>query len=172
VTRIHERCDACGFDGGMYSDAALLQSVRELGERWRTQLAEAGDLLRRRPAPATWSALEYAAHSRDITALHAFGVDEALTRDEPVYPPLASEELIETAAAGYADADPDAVVADLDAQARRLAALAEKAGSANWYRGLTIGSDRMDVRRLLEHGLHDSVHHLRDVERGLARLVV
>jgi hypothetical protein len=169
---MHETCGACAFDGDQYDDAALLAELRSLGPRWRALLATAGPNLRTRPEPDVWSPIEYAAHSRDITALHAFGVDEALTRDEPVYPPLASEELIETAAAGYADADPDAVVADLDAQARRLAALAEKAGSANWYRGLTIGSDRMDVRRLLEHGLHDSVHHLRDVERGLARLVV
>ena len=39
-----------------------------------------------------------------------------------------------------------------------------------WSRGLTIGTDRSDVRRLLEHALHDSSHHLVDVERGLARL--
>jgi hypothetical protein len=35
---------------------------------------------------------------------------------------------------------------------------------------LTIGDSRSDVRRLLEHALHDSLHHLADVERGLAAL--
>jgi hypothetical protein len=39
-----------------------------------------------------------------------------------------------------------------------------------WSRGLTIGDDRSDVRRLLEHALHDSQHHLADVERGLTTL--
>jgi hypothetical protein len=56
-----------------------------------------------------WSAIEYAAHSRDITALHVFGVQQALTQDEPTYPPIESDELIETAAATYGDADPDVV---------------------------------------------------------------
>jgi hypothetical protein len=37
-------------------------------------------------------------------------------------------------------------------------------------RGLTIGDSRSDVRRLLEHALHDSLHHLEDVERGLSLL--
>ena len=36
--------------------------------------------------------------------------------------------------------------------------------------GSTIGGERSDVRRLLEHALHDSQHHLADVERGLTQL--
>ncbi len=166
VTRIHERCDACGFDGDAYSDPALLESVRSLGARWRTQLAEAGSHLRTRPAPATWSALEYAAHSRDITALHVFGVEQALTRDEPTYPAI-GDDLLDAAAAAYCDADPVEVIDALTVEADRLAQLAEDAGADRWTRGLTVGEQRSDVRRLLEHALHDSLHHLDDVGRGL-----
>jgi len=54
--------------------------------------------------------------------------------------------------------------------ASRLARLAADAGGASWSRGLTIGDARNDVRRMLEHALHDSVHHLDDVERGLSQL--
>ncbi|MBF6557952.1 MAG: hypothetical protein IVW52_17735 [Acidimicrobiales bacterium] len=114
-----------------------------------------------------WSAIEYAAHSRDITALHAFGVQQALTQDEPTYPPIESDELIEAAAATYEDADPDQVGTDLENHASELAGLAADAGSDAWSRGLTIGDERTDVRRLLEHALHDSLHHVDDVERGL-----
>ena len=118
----------------------------------------------------TWSAIEYAAHSRDITALHVFGVDQALRLDEPVIPEIAADELIEEASATYATADPGLVASELGDQARLLADLAEAAGPASWTRGITIGDSRRDVRSLLEHALHDSHHHLVDVEDGLSVL--
>ncbi|HWS47912.1 MAG TPA: hypothetical protein VN636_18765, partial [Acidimicrobiia bacterium] len=106
----HEHCDACGFDGGLYDDASLLAALRELGPRWRAMVAGAGPALHVRPEPGVWSAIEYAAHSRDITALHVFGVEQALTGDEPVLPAIESDDLIESAAAHYADEDPATVV--------------------------------------------------------------
>lgn len=166
----HEHCEACGFDGSTFDDLQLLAALRELGPRWRALIGESGDRLRLRPAPDVWSALEYAAHSRDITALHAFGVEQALTVDEPVFPAIEGDALIEAAAATYADGDAGAVVDALDAAASRLAGLADDAGPSAWTRGLTIGDSRNDVRRMLEHALHDSMHHLDDVERGLAHL--
>jgi hypothetical protein len=101
VTRVHERCEACGFDGGVYSDSMLLDALGGLGERWRTKLAEAGDRVRTRPEPETWSAIEYAAHSRDVTALHVYGVERALTGDEPAYPAI-RDDLMDKAAGGTA----------------------------------------------------------------------
>lgn len=163
----HESCDACAFDGAAFDDAGLLDAIRSLGPEWTTLLGEAGPYLRDRPSPSTWSAIEYAAHSRDITALHVFGVEQALTVDEPAYPAVAGEELIEAAAAGYDVEDATAVAAAITEQAGRLAELAEAAGTDAWARGLTIGTSRSDVRFLLEHALHDSHHHLVDVGRGL-----
>jgi len=165
----HERCDECGFDGGDYDDASLLAAVRSLGPRWRELLAIAGPQLRERPEPSVWSAIEYAAHSRDITALHVYGVEQALTVDEPVIPAI-DGDLVDSAAAAYGTADPHAVVDDLSEQATTLAQLASDAGTASWSRGITIGDSRIEVRGLLEHALHDSLHHVRDVERGFALL--
>jgi S-DNA-T family DNA segregation ATPase FtsK/SpoIIIE len=168
-TARHEHCDACGFDGAGWSDDEIAEGMGSLGRRWRALLADAGDELRVRPAPEVWSALEYAAHTRDIVALHRFGVDEALTKDEPAFPPV-DPGLADAVAGAYADADPDAVLDELDAQSTGLARLATGAGPGAGTRGLTIGDDRSDVRRLLEHALHDALHHLDDVERGLAKL--
>lgn len=165
----HERCGACGFDGGSYSNALLLTGLRDLGPRWKVLLASSGVELRVRPAPDVWSAIEYAAHSRDITALHAFGVEQALTRDEPSFPAI-GDDLVESVVSTYEGSDPTKVGDAIDVEANRLARLADDAGSAAWSRGLTIGDTRSDVRRLLEHALHDSLHHLGDVERGLAIL--
>ena len=101
--------------------------------------------------------------------MQAFGVEQALTRDEPTFPPL-SDDVAERAARTYGDADPDQVADELTAAARQLAQLAEDAGLAAWSRGLTVGATRSDVRRLLEHALHDSEHHLDDVAWGLASM--
>lgn len=163
----HERCDACGFDGTRYDEDSLLAALRALGPSWRTLIGSSGELLRLRPQPEIWSAIEYASHSRDVTALHAFGVEQALTNEEPTFPAIDGEELIHASSGSYNDADPDQVVHALEAEATRLARLADNAGCQTWTRGLTIGESRMDVRRLLEHALHDSLHHLDDVERGL-----
>ena len=165
----HERCAECGFDGSEYDDDALLHALRALGPQWRVLLDTAGEDLRTRPAPAVWSALEYAAHSRDITAMHVVGVEAALPGDEPVVPEF-DDNVVDEIAVGYASEDPDAVLAALDTQASTLAAVAADAGVESWGRGLTIGENRSDVRRLLEHALHDSTHHLRDVEIGLVWL--
>ncbi len=165
----HEHCDACGFDGARYDDDLLLRELRALGPRWRSLLAGAGSELRARPEPEVWSALEYAAHSRDIIALHVFGVEQALTLDEPSFPSI-DGDLVDSVAASYGRADPDAVLDELEVQSTRLAQLADDAGPERWSRGLSIGADRSDVRRLLEHALHDSLHHVDDVERGLTAL--
>ena len=110
-----------------------------------------------------------AAHSRDITALHCFGVEQALTGDEPIYPPIAGDELIEAAR----DQLPRRVIliaiADaIDTEAAHLAEMAAAAPTEGWELGITIGTERTTVRRLLEHALHDSLHHVDDVTRGLA----
>ena len=87
-----------------------------------------------------------------------------------MYPAIEGEDLIQSAAASYRDADPVQVVDELAAEATRMAQLADDAGPEEWSRGLTIGESRMDVRRLLEHALHDSLHHLVDVRRGLSMI--
>jgi hypothetical protein len=165
----HEKCEQCGFDGGIYDDAALLAGIRDLGPQWRDQLAAAGDELRLRPAPQTWSALEYAAHTRDVLRLHVFGVEQAVTGTEPHFPEIASD-LVDDAATGYADEDRDEVTDALDRAARQLADVADEAGVVAWTNGITIGTNRSDVRRLLEHARHDAFHHLDDVDRGLREL--
>jgi heat shock protein HslJ len=165
----HERCAACCFDGAAFDPATLVVAVRDLGPAWRELLGAAGDLLRIRPAPEVWSAIEYAEHTRDITALHVYGVEQALTIDEPRLPAIA-DDLVDRAAADYGAADLDQVADDIAEQTARLAQLLEDAGDGGWQRGLTIGSDRLEVRRLVEHALHDSRHHLVDVRRGLVQL--
>jgi hypothetical protein len=165
----HETCDACGFDGAMYTDVALVDALAALGPQWRALLDEAGDHLRTRPAPMVWSALEYAAHSRDITALHAFGVDFALTHENATVPAIDGDAMIAEAAANYDAEDVADVLIALGRETAKLAALAAD-NIDSWHRTLTVGDNTNSVRRMLEHTLHDSTHHLDDVARGLAEI--
>ncbi len=164
-----ETCAQCGFDGSRYNDAALTAAIRDLGPRWQELLASAGTELRARPAPGVWSAIEYGAHTRDITALHAWAVEQALTGREPAIPAVAAG-LADAAAATYNIADPAEVGGAIAEHTSRLASIAEDAQPGAWAYGFKIGDNRMDVRALLEHALHDSRHHVDDVERGLAQL--
>jgi hypothetical protein len=164
-----EHCDECGFDSEAFDDTALLAWLRALGPQWRALLAAAGDDLRTRPAPEVWSAIEYAAHSRDITSIHGVGVELALAGDEPELAGF-PDDAVDAMATHYATEDADAVLDALEADANRLASLAADVPREYWQRGLTIGDSHMDVRDMLAHALHDSTHHLRDVELGIARI--
>src|SRR5262249_14337874 len=143
------RAKALSTRGATYDDTSLTAAIAGLGERWRVLIREARRELRVRPRPRTWSALEYAAPSREITALHVFGVEQALTGTEPVFPAIERDELIEASAVSYEDEDPDAVVAQLDREAQRLALLAAGEGADVWECGITIGDNRSTIRRLL-----------------------
>src|SRR6266513_2677106 len=100
----HEYCNVCGFGGAEYDDVSLLHELRGLGTGWRALVVRSGSELRVRPSANVWSAIEYAAHTRDVTALHAFGVEQALTVDEPVFPAVA-DDLADQVAANYNSED-------------------------------------------------------------------
>ena len=65
-------CEECGFDGDSLSPADTSTSLRSFVRRYRAPLTrflpgEDGDaIVRQRPDPSTWSALEYACHVRDV----------------------------------------------------------------------------------------------------------
>jgi len=62
-----ETCGQCRFDAGEYTSEDLRGTLRSFGERWAGVVADVDALtLAARPAPGTWSALEYAAHTRDV----------------------------------------------------------------------------------------------------------
>ena len=124
-----ERCDACGFDGSGYDDAALLDALRALGPSWQAPPRRR----RRRASPTAGGGglvgLEYAAHSRDITELHVFGVEQALTGEEPVLRRSSNDVASTPFRSTTTASDPDAVTeAALTRASTRLAQLAGDAG--------------------------------------------
>jgi hypothetical protein len=161
-----ERCAECGFDGTRLTIADAVTALRSMGRRWRELFEDVeSDRLRERPAPNVWSALEYAAHTRDVLRLHRSGLGPILAGEEPTFPGMEPED--DGPDHGYNALDPPKVLDDLDEAAGAIADRAERELPSHWDRTATIEGRKVEAGWLLRHAVHDASHHLRDVERGL-----
>ena len=160
-----ETCAECGFDAAEYTRDDLLGTLRALAPIWRSMTAnvDAGTLTRR-PAPAVWSAAEYAAHSRDITGVMDFLLQLTLDQDHPVLGPAPDPP--EPAVPPTIDR----VISELDQRVAKLNGRASRMAAADWTRLLTVGDTTADAAWLVAHAVHDGTHHLRDAGRGLHAL--
>ena len=165
------RCEECGFDYDSVAPDTAPGAIRAFGRRYRAPLTrflpgEDGDsLLRRRPEPDVWCALEYAAHVRDIFDSYERWVAQALAEDRPVLEGPGPDEL--AAERRYAEDDPVAVAEALAANAERLAVTFESVPSDGWDRvGLRRGEER-SVLFTARRAAHEGNHHLLDIGRVL-----
>lgn len=165
------RCDECGFDDEALSPAAIPAAIRSFAKRYRAPLSrflpgEDGDaLVRQRPAPGTWSALEYAAHVRDVFAAYDRWIQQCLAEDRPVLGGPDADEL--ATERSYNDDEPGAVADALAANAEALAATIEAVPGGGWDRvGLRRGEER-SVLVTARRAVHEGSHHLLDIGRGL-----
>lgn len=164
-------CEECGFSYEDLAPADIPAAIRSFGRRYRAPLTrflpgEDGDaLVRRRPAPTTWSALEYAAHVRDVFGNYARWIEQTLVEDRPVLEGPGPDQL--AADGHYNDADPVEVADAVAANAERLAAVLEAVPDDGWDRvGLRRGEER-SVILSSRRAVHEGSHHLLDIGRGL-----
>src|SRR5205823_9313394 len=113
--------------------------LRSFGRRYRAPLTrflagEDGDaILRQRPEPDVWSALEYAAHVRDAIRFNGYLARRTLTEDHPTLPSPNPDKA--AADNNYNDEDPTEVAGGIDERASKLAAIVEANGDASsWER--------------------------------------
>lgn len=167
-------CDECGFDARTMSEEDLVAACSSFGRRFRAPLTrflpneDGAAVVRRRPAPEVWSALEYAVHTRDVFAFYRERIERVLREDRPVLHAVAFGDRPEEAV--YNELDPPAVADQLAAEADAVAAVLRGLEADGWARvGLSsdgTGSERT-VRVLAERCVHDAHHHLLDVGRSL-----
>ena len=163
-------CAECGLDYEAMPPAEAIAAIRGFTRRYRapfTRLLRGEDesVLRTRPAPETWSALEYGAHVRDVFARYADWVGRILAEDRPVLEgPLIDDPSI---VRGYNDEAPAEVVEGVATQAERLAAVFEAVPDGAWDRvGIRRGQPR-SVVSFARNAVHEGSHHLLDIGRGL-----
>ena len=165
------RCEECGFELDALAPADVPAALRAFAKRYRAPLSrflpgEDGDaVVRQRPAQGTWSALEYAAHMRDVFDNYDRWVRQILAEDRPVLEGLPPDELAEERR--YNEDDPAAVAEALAANAERLAATFDAVPAGAWGRvGVRRGEER-SVDLHARRAVHEGNHHLLDIGRGL-----
>jgi hypothetical protein len=167
-------CDECGFSDESVTMTEAAAGLRGFGRRYRAPLTrflpgEDGDaLLRARPAPGVWSALEYAAHVRDVFDWYEGWVARSLVEDRPVAAGPGPDEAAEAGA--YNALDPSLVADALAANAERLAATLEAVPEDARDRAHVRNGHERTVLFTARRAVHEGSHHLLDIGRGLRRL--
>lgn len=163
-------CRECGFDASTFPAEGVAQLIRINADDWRRVMnAETADRLRQRPRDDRWSALEYACHVRDVFRLYDYRLGLMLTEDGPDFPNWDQDA---TAVEDrYNEQDPAVVVGELADAAAALAASFAKVEGEVWQRtGQRSDGAHFTVDTFARYMVHDPVHHLHDVEVGLADL--
>ena len=165
------RCEECGFSDDSVGPADAVAALRKFGRRFRAPLTrflpgEDGDaLLRQRPEPGVWSALEYAAHVRDVYTWYEALVRKALVEDRPTVEGPDQDE--EAEAGRYNEQDPGTVAGELEANAERLAATLEAVPEGGWERVYVRRGNERTVLFTARRAVHEGNHHLLDIGRVL-----
>lgn len=158
-----ETCAQCGFDSTEWNHLDTRRTIglaAPLFELWTEGMSvEASN---QRPAPETWSALEYVDHTREtlfgVRVLCEVAIESAGTD-------LGAG--IEPAAAGPARRlDREAVFAALDAEATTFASRLAELDDGQWRRSAHIGGENRSVAWAARHAVHDLWHHLVDIADG------
>lgn len=169
----HEVCDECGFHGGTLDLAATVARIRALPDRWSEVMSQDEEVIRARPEPDTWCAVEYAQHVISAIAAIEWAAREFAAGHSPNW-----DELSEDALPGAFEHDThDCGSYDI---AETLEALGAVAGSmANFAESLTPDEQAVvavyaedwviNTTAVLRHALHDAEHHVLDIRRGIAR---
>jgi len=166
-----ETCDECQFVSSDYTHDDLLGTLGALAPMWRTTVEGIDEhVLATRPAPEIWSALEYAAHSRDVTRLLDLLVAAMIDQDALVFDgePLQPDDIGDPVTPRSIGESID----ELDEAAQAMAARAQGIPEDIWGHTHTWGSGTHDLAWTVGHVVHDATHHLKDVGRGLHALGV
>ncbi len=159
-----ETCDACRFDGAQYDLRDTRGTLRALSHMW-AQTTEGMDdaVLDARPAPAVWSATEYAVHSAGVAETSHDLLDRVLGDHDRTLPARPGQPAPDPSV-GFA-AGLERLRDALDAVHERTLGLAVR--DAGWKRTVALGELEVDAAWLVRHVVHDVSHHLGDVGRGL-----
>ncbi len=164
-------CGECGFVDEPVSMEEAIAKLRGFGRRYRAPLTrflpgEDGDvLLRTRPTPEVWSALEYAAHVSEVFEWYDRWVRRSLEEDDPVIDAPTPDEAAE--AGHFNERDPSVVADAIAAHAESLADTFEGVPEEAWSRCHVRRGEHRSVLFTARRAVHEGAHHLLDIGRGL-----
>lgn len=154
------RCPECGFDASTFPSTEVGTRLRDEVAVWRAALSEPGCTAR--PDAATWSAVEYACHVRDVCSLYDRRLQLMLSEDDPLFMNWDQDET--AVDQGYEDQDPDEVLKGIEVAAEQVAASFDDVRDEQWQRpGRRSDGAVFTVDTFARYFVHDVVHHGWDV---------
>lgn len=167
-------CDECSFDWDLAIDG-VLRTLASFPDGYRTRLdrflrTPDARLIRQRPSPDVWSALEYTVHVRDVIAFYADRIDRVLNEERPQLTGADFSSMPERR--GYREEDPAVIVDEIAKSSVVLGDLLRALPTDQWDRvGIGIDGDERTLLVLARRLAHDGQHHLLDLDRLDATLL-
>ncbi|TDU82462.1 DinB family protein [Kribbella voronezhensis] len=169
-------CQECGFNydtGDLQGTVTTLIRQSAESSMALTKAAAGPDVnvVRLRPEPEVWSAIEYACHVRDVLEVQRARIAQCLAEDRPVYAPMDRSGRLKELK--YEQQDPMVVAAALMKNARDFGAAARVLKPAELGK---LGLYNYPVRAprtlgwLIRHTAHEIQHHRMDIITILAKL--
>lgn len=168
-----DQCEQCGFDFNAVPPVTVPLRVRRLPAEYAAKLRDADRdaVARERPQPETWSPLEYTCHFRDVLRVQRERIGLALEQDRPDFVPMRRDE--RATEERYNEQALDTVLAELAEAADRFADTVDALRGEQWQRtGLYHWPEPAErsLEWVTRQTLHEGLHHLQDINVGVASL--
>lgn len=155
---VSEGCAECGYE--LPAPGEIAPRILDTIAFWPAAMAQSG--VRERPAPSTWSPLEYACHVRDVCVVFVERAESMKSQDGVRF---LNWDQDEAAVFGrYWEQDPATVAEAYEDAAARVAQAFASASPAHWkHTGLRSNGSAFTLATLGSYLLHDLEHHIHDV---------
>lgn len=151
-------CDECGWRPLEATDVA--DALASAVPRWRRVLDRPDAT--ERPAPTTWSPVEYACHVRDMVRLLGERTSAMLAADDPQFENWDGD--VKAVELDYFSVPPGRIALDLERRVGKTAAVLRTVTGAQWQRrGHRSDGVGFTVASLAQFMAHEVAHHLKDV---------
>lgn len=172
---IRWKCPECGLDYESISPRDAAGAVRSFPRRYRSILThfEPGEdleeIIRTRPAPGVWSALEYACHVAQRLDLMAPTIRQIVNEDNPHLYTFDPEKQAEEQ--DYNDWALLTALGELESACADLSMAIEYTAADEWTRKGTFDYGEREAIDVARDAVHEGSHHLRDIKRGLSQIL-
>jgi hypothetical protein len=162
--QLADACATCGFSYDIDRVSALAWLPSDAGAFVARFRAFDDATARQRPAPDTWSPLEYACHVRDVLIVQLDRMQLAAVEHEPEFVPMRRDERV--VEQRYNEQDPAVVAREIEEAAEALRAYLAALDDAGWSRAGVYNYPEPQLRTvewITIHTVHELLHHRIDI---------
>lgn len=168
-------CPECGLDYDTVLPRDAVVAVRSFPRRYRALLTgprtdddDPEAVIRRRPDPTTWSALEYTAHVADVLDEIGVAIRRIIIENDPALE--SSDPDRRVVEKGYNALDRTEVLGWLELVCAGLGEQLDDVRPDDWTRTGRFDWGQRDALSMTRNAVHEGAHHLRDVQRVLSKV--